>query len=167
MHSFRPVFAQTPYATLAGHRLIPMWCVLYWRIVMHLQARLNLQTYFSQGSSHLLPKIARVRMNRCSSSTKHDQAAMLNSAETLQIPNFHAFVTRIASFTSCVAETDTHSRDFWQQPRPSIRIRGPVAPFFATTRATATSQATAIAPAASANNSSLAAGAGHAAPTSP
>ena len=49
---------------------------------------------------------------------------------TRQNINLHALVTINASFISYIVEINTHSRTFWQRARPSIRKRGPQAPFF-------------------------------------
>ena len=137
MHSFRPVFALPPYAPHHGHRFTPVTLDDWIHIALvgcHVPtsafqstAAVHPTGTFLTGSDALAAK----KMGECvradgdqgpnTTGRRHRDAANTN---------LHALVTINASFISYIVEINTHSRTFWQQTRPSIRKRGPQAPFF-------------------------------------
>lgn len=137
MHSFRPVFALPPCAPHTGDRSTP---VTLYKWGTHCTGGLSCPckrvSIDSRRSSngHVSDRVRRTccqKMGECvrsdgdqspnTTGRRHRDAANIN---------LHALVTINASFISYIVEINTHSRTFWQRARPSIRKRGPQAPFF-------------------------------------
>ena len=137
MHSFRPVFAFPPCAPHPGHRSTPVTLDDWIHIALvgcHVPASAFQSTAAVHPTGTFLTGSDAIAANNCASA--YEQTAIRartppgGGIGTRRIFNLHALVTINASFISYIVEINTHSRTFWQRAHPSIRKRGPQAPFF-------------------------------------